>query len=137
MKAQPSGAPVLIFDGDCGFCSSSARFLRRVVDRRRRYAIEPFQRLDLPSLELTIQQCSSAAWFVRVDGQTDREAAAIAAALRYGAVGWRPIGLLLTVPGIRRLAAWGYRWVAANRFRFPGGTPACRIGPGAAMTSGQ
>ena len=46
--------PVLVFDGDCAFCSTSARF---VSERLRRspadYAVEPWQRLDLDALGLT------------------------------------------------------------------------------------
>jgi len=39
--------PWLIFDGDCGFCTTSARFATRWVDRRDRY-----DRLDALSAEL-------------------------------------------------------------------------------------
>jgi predicted DCC family thiol-disulfide oxidoreductase YuxK len=121
--------PILVFDGDCGFCSSSARFARRVVDRRRRYASEPYQRLDLAALGLTVQQCTTSSWFVSPDGTLTGGAASIAAALRSGGLGWRPLGLLLGVPGVRSIATRVYRWVSNNRFRLPGGTPQCRVPP--------
>lgn len=121
-------APVLVFDGDCGFCSSSARLARRMVDRRGRYAVvEQYQLLDLPALGLTTDQCGTSSWFVTADGERFAGAASIAAALRFGAPGWRPLGLLLSAPGVRTVADVAYRWVAANRFRLPGGTPACRV----------
>ena len=44
---------LLIFDGDCGFCTTSARFATRWVDRRHRYDLEPWQQVDLARLGLT------------------------------------------------------------------------------------
>jgi len=119
--------PVLIFDGDCAFCSSSVRMLRRWVDRRGRYGIQPWQSTELGSVGLTAAQCDEAVWFVDEDGARRRGHLAVAAALRHSAPGWRPLGWLLTAPGISWLAARGYRWVAANRSRLPGGTPACAV----------
>ncbi|MFD0774857.1 hypothetical protein ACFQZ2_13035, partial [Streptomonospora algeriensis] len=40
-------APVLVFDGDCGFCTSSARLARRFVEPRLRTV--PWQVADLSS----------------------------------------------------------------------------------------
>ncbi|WP_029135650.1 thiol-disulfide oxidoreductase DCC family protein [Nakamurella lactea] len=120
-------APILVYDGDCGFCSTSARFARRWVDGRERYAIEPYQRLNPAAWGLTAQQCSTSSWFVTADGRRFGGAASIAAALRHSAIGWRPLGVLLAAPLVRNLAAIGYRSVSANRFRLPGGTPACRV----------
>ncbi len=125
MTPVPATGPLLIFDGDCSFCSSSARFARRWVDRRARFAIEPFQQLDLPALGLTVDDCEAAAWFVTGSGARHAGAQAISVALRSGAAGWPPIGRLLAAPGIRLLAAVVYRWVSANRYRLPGGTPHC------------
>ena len=46
--------PVLVYDGDCAFCSTSARFAARWLRRSPAdYAIEPWQRLDLAALGLT------------------------------------------------------------------------------------
>jgi predicted DCC family thiol-disulfide oxidoreductase YuxK len=33
----------------------------------------------------------------------------------------------MRLPGLRQLSAWGYRMVARNRHRLPGGTPACEM----------
>jgi len=136
-RDRSAGRPVLVFDGDCGFCSTSARFARRWVDRRERYAIRPYQQHDLPALGLTVEQCRASSWFVSPDGRAHGGAGSIAAALRCGAVGWRPLGLLLAAPGIRKLAEYGYRWVSANRFRLPGGTAACRAPAAGHPGSGQ
>ncbi|MGO4340900.1 thiol-disulfide oxidoreductase DCC family protein [Pedococcus sp. 2YAF34] len=119
---------LLIFDGDCGFCTTSARFVSRWVDRRDRYDVRPWQELDLGSLGVTEAECVEAAQFVRRDGSVVAGHRAIAAGLTHGAPMWRPLGHLLTVPGISQLAARVYAWVADHRYALPGGTAACAPG---------
>ena len=119
---------LLIFDGDCGFCTTSARFVSRWVDRRDRYDVRPWQELDLGSLGVTEADCIEAAQFVRRDGSVVAGHRAIAAGLTHGAPLWRPLGHLLTVPGISQLAARAYAWVADHRYALPGGTAACAPG---------
>lgn len=116
---------LLIFDGDCGFCTTSARFLSRWVDRQQRYEVQPWQQLELAPLGVTEADCIEAAQFVRRDGSVVAGHLAIAEGLKHGAPGWRPIGHLITLPGISWLAARAYTWVADHRYALPGGTPAC------------
>jgi predicted DCC family thiol-disulfide oxidoreductase YuxK len=120
-----AAAGLLIFDGDCGFCTTSARFATRWVDRRRRYAVVPWQQVDLAAYGLTEEDCIAAAQFVRPDGSVVAGHLAIAEGLKRGAPPWRPLGHLMTLPGIDRLAAVAYVWVADHRYALPGGTPAC------------
>jgi predicted DCC family thiol-disulfide oxidoreductase YuxK len=127
--------PILVFDGDCGFCTSSARFLVRWVVRRRtgpalpefEPSVEPWQRLYLAELGLTPDQCRAAVQWVGKDGQVASGHEAIAAVLRAGRPGWRPVGALLVTPGFSRLAGHLYSWIARHRYALPGGTPACRV----------
>ncbi len=116
---------LLIFDGDCGFCTTSARFLSRWVDRHQRYDVKPWQQLDLAPLGVTEADCIEAAQFVRRDGSVVAGHLAIAEGLKHGAPAWRPLGHALTVPGVSWLAARAYTWVADHRYALPGGTPAC------------
>jgi predicted DCC family thiol-disulfide oxidoreductase YuxK len=124
-----SRAGLLVFDGDCGFCTSSVRFASRWVDRRRRYQVAPWQQLDLDRFGLTEAQCVAAAQFVRPDGSVASGHAAVAEGLKRGALPWRPLGHLLTMPGIGPVAAWAYHWVSEHRYALPGGTPACAATP--------
>ncbi len=124
---MPPALPILVYDGDCAFCSTSARFARSWVDRRGRYAIDPWQDLDLAELGLSEAQCLEAAQFVHASGAVLDGHRAIAAALTHGAPPWRPLGRLLTAPGIDALAARTYGWVARHRHQLPGGTPACAV----------
>ncbi|HYO19946.1 MAG TPA: DCC1-like thiol-disulfide oxidoreductase family protein [Dermatophilaceae bacterium] len=118
--------PVLVFDGDCGFCTSSARFAARWVIGGRPTTVAPWQRLDVAALGLTTAQCREAAQWVGKDGQVSTGHLAIAAALRSGHLVWRPLGALIIAPGFSWLAGRLYAWVADHRYALPGGTPACR-----------
>jgi predicted DCC family thiol-disulfide oxidoreductase YuxK len=119
--------PILVFDGDCGFCTTCARFLARWVVRGRPASVMPWQALDLAGLGLTCDQCQVAAQWVGQDGQLASGHAAIAAALKGGRSPWRPVGALLVAPGFSWISARLYSWVANHRYALPGGTPACRI----------
>lgn len=120
--------PVLVFDGDCGMCTTSAGLLERRFRRSTDdYDIEPSQRLDLAALNLTPEQCEEALQFVDVDGTISSGHAAVAAVLRASTWWARPAGHLIDAPGARKVAAVAYRWVAQHRHIFPGGTPACAL----------
>ena len=56
-------------------------------------------------------------------------ASAWAAALRTGPLPWRLVARVMEAPGARVVASKVYRWIADNRHRLPGGTPACAMPP--------
>lgn len=120
--------PVLIYDGDCGICT---RFSRLVTDRLRRrdrdFAVGAWQDLDLGAYSLTPEQCDAAVQWVASDGTISSAQNAIARTLIASRLPLRPLGLVMLVPGVNALAGLVYRWVAANRHRLPGGTPACSL----------
>lgn len=97
--------------------------LVKALDFADRLAVKPFQ--DASALEyagLTVEQGGSAAWLILPNGARYRGAAAIWAAF---ATIWPIIGdFLLAIyhlPVIRPLQDAAYRWIAANRKRFPSG----------------
>ncbi len=116
--------PLLIFDGDCAFCTSCVRFIERRIRRHPR--IQPWQRSDLADLGLTQEQCETAVQFIEGDRLTSAHVA-VARVLIYGKRGWAILGYLLLVPGIKQIAGVVYRWVAKNRDRMPGGTTECAL----------
>ena len=116
--------PLLIFDGDCAFCTSSVRFIERRIRRHPR--IQSWQRSDLAELGLTQEQCETAVQLIE-NGQVTSAHVAIARLLIYGKRGWAVLGYLLLVPGIKQIAGVVYRWVAKNRDRMPGGTAECAL----------
>jgi predicted DCC family thiol-disulfide oxidoreductase YuxK len=113
-----------VFDGDCRFCSSSARIVRALTGPGVR--VVPYQRADLAGLGLTSEQGAEAVWFVHPGGRTVRGHRAIAAALNAAGGIWRPMGAALNAPSVAPVASRLYDWVAQNRHRLPGGTPECR-----------
>lgn len=119
---------VLLFDGDCAFCSTSARLLQRWV--RPDCLVLPYQLVDLPRWGVTRQEAAVEVLLVRREDAAvvvSGGAAAIAETLRLGRQPWPLIGSALRAPGVRIAADLVYRAVAANRHRLPGGTPACAI----------
>jgi predicted DCC family thiol-disulfide oxidoreductase YuxK len=123
MNLGPRERPVIVFDGDCGFCTSSVQVLERIGPDAE---IVPWQLADLAGLGLTEEQAADALQCVQVDGTVRSGHEAVAAALESAGWVWRIVGRALTQPGISWIAAKVYRLVAANRHRLPGGTPACQ-----------
>jgi predicted DCC family thiol-disulfide oxidoreductase YuxK len=119
---------VLFFDGACGMCTRSRNFLVR-LDRTGNLRTEPLQgagaaeRLGI----LQSQLLDSVRW-LDSSGAVYSGAEAVNAALS-AALGTRLPLLIYRIPGIRSLQDAVYRWVAANRYRFPGITPYCESRP--------
>ena len=124
--------PTFVFDGDCAFCSSCARFIERRI--RTTTHVVAWQFADLDALGLTEAQCEAAVQFAGPGRAPSAGPVAIADLLR-GATGasgrllWRPAGAVLGFRPITTLAWPVYRWVARNRHRMPGGTAACALPP--------
>ena len=127
--AQTGGVndPVMVFDGDCGFCTSCVEFLGRHVAGGARFV--PWQRADLDRLGVTKEQAEAAVLWVAGDGRVAAGPDAVAALFVDAGGVWRRMGEAIRVAPIRAIAWPVYRWIARNRHRFPGGTPACAVPP--------
>jgi predicted DCC family thiol-disulfide oxidoreductase YuxK len=126
VRADTDSVPpaVFLYDGDCAFCSSCARWLQRWVPSP--VPLRPWQFVDVGALGLTPAECDTAVQWV--DGPRRAAGpAAIAALLRTSGLGWRVVGRLLGTRVGLALAWPPYRWVARNRDRMPGGTAACAL----------
>ena len=117
--------PVLLFDGDCSFCTSCANWARRHI--RHLDTMVPYQFADLAALGVTAEQCEQAVQWVGIDHRVLSAHLAVAQTLIDAGQGWAVIGRAMRLPGLRQLSGAVYRWVARNRSRLPGGTPACSI----------
>ncbi|MFF0560876.1 thiol-disulfide oxidoreductase DCC family protein [Streptomyces sp. NPDC020472] len=115
--------PVLVYDGDCGFCTTSANFAERRV--RPRCDIVPWQFADLDALGVTRERAEYEVLWVTPTGSVNGGARAVAKALLSAGGIWAPLGAVLLLPGVRWAARHAYRLVAAHRHQLPGGTPAC------------
>ena len=125
---EPEKAPLLVYDGDCSFCSSSARWIAaRWQGPQQAVAWQHLSADQLERLGLTLDDVRRAAWWVDPAGRHSRGHVAIARALR-AAHGWPSVvGHILLIPPFRWLAAGAYPLIAHWRHRLPGGAPACRM----------
>lgn len=117
--------PVLIYDGDCAFCTRSVQWIERFIPTTAELA--PYQFADLPGFGISQERAEYEALWTRPDGRVDGGAQAFASLLIDSGGVWRPLGALLRVPPFRWLAHGAYRLIANNRDRLPGGTPACLL----------
>ena len=119
----------LIYDGDCAFCTSSARWIERRWVRAPLPVAVPWQRVHLtwPALATpSVEQLRASVWWIE-GPRHDAGARAIARALIATSSPWRLVGYAVLAPPLSWLAAPTYRVVARHRHRLPGATPACRM----------
>lgn len=105
--------PILIWDGECGFCRRALLHLVAQLGNRVRYltlqtAAEYFTGLERRDLARAVH-------FIEPDGRAFVGAAAI-----FKAYSWRPqgsflMGIYRRIPAFAALSEWVYRQVAAHR----------------------
>lgn len=113
---RPPRIPVVLFDGDCGFCTTQARRLAAPGKISLRSFREEGALADFPGV--TLEECVREMKLVDREGHVYGGAEAIARALRVGRPFLGTVAILYYVPGVRWVADRIYAWVAANRFRF-------------------
>jgi hypothetical protein len=103
---------VLVYDGDCGFCTSAAEWVGG-----ERAAWQQLGPDGLARLGLTVEDARDAAWWV---DETSRYRGHLA--IGHALAARSPLGRALLVPPLRWLAAGAYPLVVRLRHRLP----ACR-----------
>ena len=116
--------PVLIYDGDCAFCTRCVGLIPKLFAARP--TMTSWQGADLASLGLTAEQCAGAVQWVEADGRVSSGHRAFARLMQSSGGLWPIVGYLLMKPPLSWLAAGIYRVVSTNRHHLPGGTAACR-----------
>jgi predicted DCC family thiol-disulfide oxidoreductase YuxK len=120
---------LLIYDGDCGFCTASARWTKRGWSSDARIvAYQELGESGLEDLGLSVRDAEQAAWWVDEAGELWRGHRAIAKALQASAGSRRAVGLALDSPVLSPLGALAYRLTVRYRHKLPGATDACRTG---------
>lgn len=115
---------LLIFDGDCAICSTSARLLKRIT--KGRISIKPYQHLDLEKYGLTAELTSKAVYYISNEKRYVA-AEAMGRVLIDSKTIWVVAGAFIQLPLVKILAKKVYYLIAANRHRLPGGTPECQL----------
>jgi predicted DCC family thiol-disulfide oxidoreductase YuxK len=125
LRPTPSARALLIFDGDCAFCTTWVNRLERLLPTFP--PTTPWQWIDLDRYALSRDDVDRYAWVI-TPGHQYAGHLAFSALLRMQPVAiLRFFGHLLATPPFSFAAAFGYLIVAANRSRLPGGTPACAL----------
>lgn len=123
MGARPDQPAVVIYDGECPICQGGMRWVEgraqpgqfeflpcRSPERRARFAW------------MAEEACLEALQLVLPDGRVLAGDAAIREILRR-LRGWRWVGRLFGLPGVKLFAPRLYRWVARHRYSISGATP--------------
>jgi predicted DCC family thiol-disulfide oxidoreductase YuxK len=115
----------LIFDGDCGFCTTVAyKAVAKSVEPLR---AEAWQLTDLAQYGLTPAQAEKRVYLFHEDHlYAGHQAVAIMLTLRNRWY-YSLLASFMLVPPFSLAALLGYRLVARFRHKLPGGTPACKM----------
>jgi predicted DCC family thiol-disulfide oxidoreductase YuxK len=124
-KTESRVTVTLLFDGTCGFCTRSVRYLKK-WDKQNQVEAVPCQiAVHDPSYGLNEADCSKSIWVYTSDGR--RASGAQAAMLIASVISGRTWPVTFgKLPVIRQALDFGYITIAKNRYRFPGDTPACQ-----------
>ncbi len=119
--------PVLLYDGDCGFCRRWIARLERWDVRSRIRCVPAAERSRVPGLppisETALQQ---AMHLVTPDGRVHAGGLAMTAMLPY-LPGGSVLRVLFRVPGIQAITNRVYRWVAEHRHDLGSDGPSCGL----------
>ena len=110
--------PVLLFDGQCGFCRQWVARLRRWDRHGVIQTLPGAERDTLPGLPpISDQSLDRAMQFVTLDGRVYPGARALPVLLPY-LPGGRILAPAFRVPGVQAVADRLYAWISARRHRF-------------------
>ncbi|OGF23707.1 MAG: hypothetical protein A2V63_13625 [Candidatus Eisenbacteria bacterium RBG_19FT_COMBO_70_11] len=110
---SPPDKPLLVYDGDCGFCRVWIARWRRTTGDRVEYA--PYQEAAARFPEMPIERFRGAVQLVEPDGRWSAGAEAVFRSLAHApGRGWG-LWLYLRLPGFAPVSEWCYRRVARHR----------------------
>ena len=122
-----TGHGLLVYDGECGFCTSAARWVERRWPPGQGHRTISAQRWDnarASGVHLTPDELRRSAWWIQGD-RRDEGARAVARALIGVGGTWAFLGWVCLTPPISHAAARVYRLVARYRAHLPGATAEC------------
>ena len=115
----------LIFDGDCGFCTSTANFIR--ARSTASINVHAWQMIDVTVFGLTNEQTASRVYFFEGGKAYGGHAALAKVLLAQRNWFFKIGGAIMLAPPFSWLAHLGYLLIARYRHKLPGGTPACKL----------
>lgn len=125
-QARSDGHPIIVFDGDCVFCSANAQFVLR-HDRRHHFRLAAMQGEVGTALyeRFGIDPKDPESMIVVTGDRVQRDSDGVLAI--YSGLGWpwRAMAIFTLVP--RAVRDPVYRWVARNRYRLFGRRETCFV----------
>jgi predicted DCC family thiol-disulfide oxidoreductase YuxK len=122
---ENANAPVLVFDGDCGFCTTTANWIKK--NSKVALEIAPYQWTDLRQYGLTAEEAAAKVQLVVGDKVFAGHNCMAKLLLIQPNLFLKLVGAVMVMPVIEPISARLYTWIAANRQKLPGGTPACKL----------
>ncbi len=122
---ETSTTPLLVYDGECGFCARSVQFILRHEHRNDLRFIPRASELgkDLRR-RFHLENVESMLWIA--DSKAAIESSAVLSAAKYVGGVWSAlatIGWLVPAP----VRNWAYRLIARNRRRLAASAPVCLV----------
>jgi predicted DCC family thiol-disulfide oxidoreductase YuxK len=111
-------SPVVIYDGDCGFCQWSLDWAKRHLSAD--VEARPWQAGGLSAYGVTEADAQVAVQWVDAQGVQAGHRAFAAWMRASGRLPWRVLAAVLTAPGVDAVARRGYAVLAAHRHQLPG-----------------
>ncbi len=116
VRNPPDKRPLMVFDGDCGFCRFWIARWNALTGNTVDY--EPFQEVAGRFPEIPREVFENAVQLVEPDGKVTGGADAVFRVLEYSRkIGWLP-RVLMMVPGFPGVSRVAYRFVANHRTEF-------------------
>ncbi len=116
---RPVERPLLIFDGDCGFCRRTVERIKEITGDRADYVSSQEAGADFPSI--LPEEFAREVKLVETDGRVYGAAEAVLRLIfDAGKSPWSglPLWAYRTVPGVRRVSESSYHFVATHRMLF-------------------
>jgi predicted DCC family thiol-disulfide oxidoreductase YuxK len=118
-------ANILVYDGECGFCTSAAKWIVKRWGDNPGTIAQPRQRLDplvIQRIQVHDDDLRREVWWLS-DGGNASGAEAIGRALLAARGAWALVGYLILSSPLHWVAPMTYRFIARHRRHLPGGPP--------------
>ncbi len=108
--------PLLIYDGDCGFCTYWARYWQKLTQDRVSY--EPYQQAAKRFPQIPIPEFQRAVQYIAPGGKMASAAEASFLTLSHARGKGIWLGLYRNLPGFAAVSEWAYAFIASHRPAF-------------------
>ena len=108
--------PLLIYDGDCGFCGYWARYWQKLTGDRVRY--QPYQAVAAQYPAIPLEDYQRAVQYLAPDGRRSSAAEASFLTLSHAPGKGLWLSFYRRLPGFAALAEWAYAFIARHRPAF-------------------